>query len=107
MHFHFSVSLTQEATNLSILTMANTVAGGLHKVQEVIRSAAGEDKKVADLLRDTADVHKKAKFTTDFGVPVADTDHSLKAVNENTSGPSLLEDQIAREKVSFSSQHFL
>jgi catalase len=46
-------------------------------------------------------VHKKTKFTTDHGVPVSDTDHWLKVVNDRTSGPSLLEDQIAREKVSY------
>lgn len=80
--------------------MTANIAGGLHKVQEVIRSAAGEDQKAADLLRDTADVHKKTKFTTDFGVPVSDTDHWLKLVNDKTSGPALLEDPIAREKVS-------
>lgn len=80
--------------------MTSTVAGGLHKVQEAIQSAAGQDKKLIDLSRDTADVHKKTKFTTDHGVPVSDTDHWLKVVNDRTSGPSLLEDQIAREKVS-------
>ncbi|GAM39878.1 catalase [Talaromyces pinophilus] len=79
--------------------MTSTVAGGLHKVQEAVQSAAGQDKKLIDLSRDTADVHKKTKFTTDHGVPVSDTDHWLKVVNDKTSGPSLLEDQIAREKI--------
>lgn len=80
--------------------MTSTVAGGVRKVQEAIQSAAGQDKKLVDLSRDTADVHRKTKFTTDHGVPVSETDHWLKVVNGRTSGPSLLEDQIAREKVS-------
>lgn len=107
-HLNFSrcsyrslLSLITRAT----LTMSSTVAGGLHKVQEVIQSAAGQDKKLIDLSRDTADVHKRTKFTTDHGVPVSDTDHWLRVVNEKTSGPSLLEDQIAREKVSTASLH--
>lgn len=79
--------------------MASTLTGGLHKIEDAVKSAAGEDKKVTDLMRDTADVHKKTKFTTDYGAPVADTDHWLKVVNDKTSGPGLLEDQIAREKI--------
>lgn len=81
--------------------MASTVTEGLQKVQDAMKSVGGEDKKIADLAHDTVDVHKKAKFTTDYGCPVADTDHWLKVVNDKSSGPSLLEDQIAREKVSF------
>jgi catalase len=80
--------------------MASSVTGGLHKVEQAVKSVASADKKAADLSRDTVDVHTKTKFTTDYGVPVSDTDHWLKVVNEKTSGPSLLEDQVAREKVS-------
>jgi catalase len=79
--------------------MASSVVGGIHKAQETIRAAAGQDKKSADLSQDTADVNAKLKLTTDHGVKISDTDHWLKVANENTSGPSLLEDQIAREKV--------
>jgi catalase len=79
--------------------MASSVVGGIHKAQETIRAAAGQDKKSADLSQDTADVNAKLKLTTDHGVMISDTDHWLKVANENTSGPSLLEDQIAREKI--------
>lgn len=39
-------------------------------------------------------------MTTDHGTKVQDTDHWLKAIDANGRvGPSLLEDQIAREKI--------
>jgi catalase len=86
--------------------MASSVVGGIHKAQETIRAAAGQDKKSADLSQDTADVNAKLKLTTDHGVKISDTDHWLKVANENTSGPSLLEDQIAREKVCPSEKRY-
>jgi catalase len=82
--------------------MTSSVTGGLHKVEQALKSVTSGDKKAADLSRDSVDVHTKTKFTTDHGVPVSNTDHWLKVVNEKTSGPSLLEDQIAREKVGYS-----
>lgn len=43
---------------------------------------------------------KDNRMTTDHGVKVQDTDHWLKAINpDGRAGPSLLEDQIAREKI--------
>lgn len=53
--------------------------------------------KVADLQRDIVDpsVHG---LTTDHGVKVSNTDDWLK-VTEGKAGPSLLEDQISREKI--------
>lgn len=80
--------------------MATAIAGGLHKAQEVVKSASSsKGKKLVDLERETNDVHAKTPFTTDHGVSVSNTDNWLKVVDDNRSGPSLLEDQIAREKV--------
>ena len=79
--------------------MASTIAGGLHKAQEVVQKTASKDKKLVDLERDTANIHTKQALTTDHGVRINDTDHWLRAVDDNYTGPSLLEDQIAREKV--------
>lgn len=79
--------------------MASTVTGGLHKIEDALKSTNIRDKKLADLERDTLDVQTQRKFTTDHGVPVSNTDNWLKAVDERHTGPSLLEDQIAREKV--------
>ncbi|TRM59880.1 catalase-like domain-containing protein [Schizophyllum amplum] len=55
--------------------------------------------KVADLSRDTVEVTKSTGLTTDHGVPVSNTDDWLKVSNGQNAGPSLLEDQIAREKI--------
>ena len=79
--------------------MATTIAGGLHKAQEVVQRTATKVKKLVDLERDTANVNTKQSMTTDHGVGINDTDHWLRAVDDNYTGPSLLEDQIAREKV--------
>ncbi|KAJ7741824.1 catalase-like domain-containing protein [Mycena metata] len=55
--------------------------------------------KIKDLAQNTVEVTAKTGLTTDHGVPVADTDNWLKVTNGQNSGPSLLEDQIAREKI--------
>lgn len=74
------------------------MAAGLRKVQETI-SNLGQDKKSTDLSRDTIDVHAPVSLTTDHGTKVSNTDNWLKTATENQTGPSLLEDQVAREKV--------
>lgn len=56
--------------------------------------------KVADLKPDTVDVKDASPgLTTDFGVPVSDTDTWLKVSNGQHTGPHLLEDTIGREKI--------
>lgn len=82
--------------------MATTIAGGLHKAQEVLQNTSSKEKKLVDLERNTANVHTKQALTTDHGVKINDTDHWLRTVDDKYMGPSLLEDQIAREKVIFS-----
>lgn len=81
--------------------MATTIAGGLHKAQETLQNTASKDKKLVDLERNTANVHTKQCLTTDHGVRINDTDHWLRSVDDDYTGPSLLEDQIAREKVRY------
>ncbi|KAL1970256.1 hypothetical protein VTN77DRAFT_5416 [Rasamsonia byssochlamydoides] len=79
--------------------MATTVAGGLHKVEETVLATRSKDKKLVDLERDTVDVQTQSKFTTDHGVPVSNTDNWLRVLDNQHTGPSMLEDQIAREKI--------
>lgn len=81
--------------------MTTSVTEGLTKVQGAVRSAVS-NKKISDLARDTGDVHEKTKFTSDHGVPISNTDHWLKVVSDDRGGPSVLEDQFAREKVRLS-----
>ncbi|KAJ6084360.1 hypothetical protein N7486_011160 [Penicillium sp. IBT 16267x] len=55
--------------------------------------------KIADMAKDTVDVHTKQNMTTDYGIKITDPDHWLRVVSDSNTGPSLLEDQIAREKI--------
>jgi hypothetical protein len=95
-----SINQTKSVNALYLSNMATRVAGGLHKAQEALQNTSSKDKKLVDLERNTCDVHTKQDMTTDHGVGINDTDHWLRAVDDNNTGPSLLEDQIAREKVS-------
>lgn len=58
------------------------------------------DGKFADMAKDTVDLHDKQHMTTDYGIKISDPDHWLRVANDQKTGPMLLEDQIAREKVS-------
>ena len=71
---------------------------GIRKAKEMA-SGFTEGKKVADMSRDTTDVHAPNPFTTDHGTKVENTDNWARVVDDKHTGPSLLEDQIAREKV--------
>ena len=80
--------------------MATKIAGGLHRAQEVLQNTSSKSKKLVDLERDTADAHTQQPLTTDHGVRVSNTDQWLRVTKDRRTGPSLLEDQIAREKVN-------
>lgn len=82
--------------------MAQSVANGVRALGETIGSSMSSNKKVADLQRDIRDAHSKQNTTTDFGTKVHDVDNWLKTADEKSNyvGPSLLEDQIGRERVS-------
>ncbi|CAG8948579.1 unnamed protein product [Penicillium salamii] len=57
--------------------------------------------KLADLNKETVDAGTKQHMTTDYGIKISDPDHTLRVVDEKRTGPALLEDQIAREKVTY------
>lgn len=63
------------------------------------KNAKSADGKIADLQKDTYELNDKTHMTTDYGIKISDTDHWLRVANEKNTGPMLLEDQIAREKV--------
>ncbi|KAF2189195.1 catalase-domain-containing protein [Zopfia rhizophila CBS 207.26] len=79
--------------------MASTIlAGGISKAKETMSSR--HSKKIADLASDTKDVHDKSRrITSDFGVKQTNTDDWLKVASEDKTGPMLLEDPFAREKI--------
>ncbi|ERF76056.1 Catalase A [Endocarpon pusillum Z07020] len=79
--------------------MASKISQGVEKVVTMASNGI-TDKKHADLHRDTVNIHDNKHFsTTDFGTKVATQDDWLRVVNDGRTGPSLLEDQIAREKI--------
>jgi hypothetical protein len=73
----------------SNVTMAATTA----------KNAKSADGKFADLQKDTVELNDKDHMTTDYGIKISDPDHWLRVASEKNTGPTLLEDQIAREKV--------
>ena len=79
--------------------MATSVAAGLQKAQQAVQSAATSNKKLVDLEANTVDSTSKKPQATDHGVGITDPDHWLHAGSDQQVGPSLLEDQIAREKI--------
>jgi catalase len=79
--------------------MASLVENGVQKVKEAAGVSTTMSAKIKDLERNTKNTESSQPITTDYGIRVSDTDHWLKIVNENGTGPHLLEDQIGREKV--------
>lgn len=76
------------------------ISTGLEKLQQTLGGSV-EGEKLADLSRDTKDYHDpKNRLTTDYGVKQANTDDWLKIVNEDHTGPMLMEDHAAREKIN-------
>lgn len=63
------------------------------------------DAKTADLAKETVDANTKCPMQTDYGIKISNPDNWLRVGNENRTGPSLLEDQVAREKVCSRSLH--
>jgi len=87
------------------------MSGTFQRLQESLNSAKESasqkfndvtttNEKILDMWSNTYDTTKSSnRMTTDIGVKVQDTDHWLRVVSKDTNGPSLLEDQIAREKI--------
>ncbi|KAF8626349.1 hypothetical protein AX15_005006 [Amanita polypyramis BW_CC] len=78
--------------------MQSTTATVTAAAKEVLSSLTATDK-IRDLQRDIVDAKPDSPLTTDHGVRISDTDNWLKVSDGRDHGPSLLEDQIAREKI--------
>lgn len=73
------------------------LSNATQKVQDTM--AGQKAAKTAQLAQDTVTPGKNDRITTDYGVKQGNTDDWLKATNGDTSGPSLMEDSHAREKI--------
>ena len=83
-------------------SIANTVRDIGNSAAESVQSMA-QNKKIADLEKNKKDQQDtKQNTTTDWGAKVSDVDHWLKIADDKSGriGPSFLEDQVARERVS-------
>ncbi|KAK0747386.1 catalase-like domain-containing protein [Apiosordaria backusii] len=70
----------------------------MEKVQHAVLGPRGGDK-VADLQKETKEMTDKARLTTDYGVKQTSADDWLRIVNNDKTGPMLLEDPFARERI--------
>nr|AAG53519.1 CAT2 catalase [Fulvia fulva] len=78
------------------------ISSGLGKLQDQLNGAA-EGQKVAHVKNDPLykDYHEPSnRITTDYGVKQHNTDDWLKIASEDKTGPMLLEDHAAREKIN-------
>ncbi|KAM6500925.1 Catalase-like domain containing protein [Amanita muscaria] len=78
--------------------MYSSISSAGAAVREALGGMTGTDK-IKDLAQNTVEAKPDMHLTTDHGVMVQDTDNWLRASDGSHTGPSLLEDQIAREKI--------
>lgn len=82
--------------------MAANIMQSVQNGVDTLAGAVGTQgsKKQQDMARDTKDyMDKNNRLTTDYGVKQSNTDQWLRVVNENRTGPALLEDAAGREKI--------
>ncbi|KAF2766187.1 CAT2 catalase [Teratosphaeria nubilosa] len=78
----------------------SAINNGLEKLQQATNVHGTESVKINDLAQETKNYHDpNNRITTDFGTVQSNTDDWLKLANENKTGPMLLEDHMAREKI--------
>lgn len=79
-------------------SIMQNVQNGVDRVASAIGTQGS--KKQQDMAKDTKDAMDKSyRLTTDYGVKQSNTDQWLRVVNENRTGPALLEDSAGREKI--------
>ena len=96
-HPHY-VGLLLSAPLYELNKMTSILSSGLEKAQQAL--AAGEHgTKDKQLSANMKEVNDKARITSDWGVKQSNTDNWLRVTSDNKTGPTLLEDPFAREKV--------
>ncbi|KAK3369595.1 catalase-like domain-containing protein [Lasiosphaeria ovina] len=78
--------------------MASIMSSTAQKVQHAVMGPREGDK-TADFLKDTKEMTPNARLTTDYGVKQTSADDWLKVVSQDKTGPALLEDPFARERI--------
>jgi catalase len=80
--------------------MQSAIGDIAHKAEVAISGAMESNKKIAEIKNDYRNPKDGALLTSDFGVKNPTHDNWLSATTEDRKGPALLEDNLAREKVS-------
>lgn len=78
--------------------MSSVISDGLKQAQQALVGEHGA--KVKQLASTTKEVNEQWKITSDYGVKQTNTENWLKVASDGKTGPALLEDPFAREKVS-------
>jgi len=78
--------------------MAGIIPATMQKAQQAIMGHKGD--KTTDLSQETKEMTNKSRLTTDYGVKQTSADDWLKVVSNEKTGPMLLEDPFARERVN-------
>lgn len=79
------------------MSASNILSSTLDKAKKM---ASGEKEgKISQLDTISQDVTKNDRLTSDFGVKQGNTDDWLRVTTNDRTGPMLLEDSVAREKV--------
>ncbi|KAK2067266.1 hypothetical protein P8C59_001022 [Phyllachora maydis] len=78
--------------------MADTVKNTVRRAEQLVMGSGSD--KITDLMQETKTPGDQTKLTTDFGVLEATHEDTLKVFTNDQTGPHLLEDHFAREKIS-------
>lgn len=73
----------------------------LGKAGEAVTGAMASNKKSADMKQEIREPSSSVPLTSDYGVKNTNHDIWLSASTGDRKGPQLLEDNFAREKVTF------
>lgn len=103
--FPSDLALNHRTYTLHLQVMANIIPKTVQAAQHAIMGSKGD--KIADMARDTVEPTSKDRLTSDWGVKQSNTDDWLRVVSDDHTGPSLLEDPFAREKVQLTYTHSL
>lgn len=68
-------------------------------IKQVVMGSKGSEAKAAQLDPVTVEPTKDSRITSDFGTKQSNTDNWLRVNSKDQTGPMLLEDSFAREKV--------
>jgi catalase len=89
------VLLNHTVEELGIMT--SIISDGLKQAQQALGGEHGA--KVKQLASDTKEVNEQWRITSDYGVKQTNTENWLRIASDEKTGPMLLEDPFAREKV--------